>query len=81
MPRPRNILIGWLVARFARLRFPTLFAVVAALFLIDLVVPDVIPFADELLLGLGTALLASWRRRGDALAPEAGDSDRERRGG
>lgn len=33
------------------------------LFLATLVFPDPIPFADELLLGLATALLASWRRR------------------
>ena len=29
---------------------------------IDLI-PDIIPFADELLLGLGTLLLANWKRR------------------
>lgn len=60
---PRAALVGWLVARFATLRFPVLFAVSALLFGIDLVVPDVIPFADEILLGLATALFASWRRR------------------
>jgi hypothetical protein len=49
----------------SKLSFPRLFAVTAALFAIDLVVPDVIPFADELLLGLGTLVLASWRKRKD----------------
>ena len=50
--------------RFAAgLRFPTLFAVAAALFLLDLLIPDFIPFADELLLGLLTLMLASWKRR------------------
>jgi len=63
MRTPRAALIGWMVAWLARLRFPTLFVVTAALFVVDLIVPDVIPFADELLLGLGTALLASWRKR------------------
>lgn len=49
-----------------KLRFPTLFLVTAALFVVDLLIPDFIPFADELLLGLGTVLLANWkRRRGD----------------
>jgi len=53
------------VLRFAAgLRFPTLFAVAAALFLLDLLIPDFIPFADELLLGLLTVMLASWKRRG-----------------
>lgn len=46
-----------------RLRHPTLFAITAALFGLDVLVPDVIPFADELLLGLGTLLLANWKDR------------------
>lgn len=52
-----------------RLRFPTLFAVVAALFVGDLFFPDAIPFIDEILLGALTVLLGSWRRKKD----EAGD--------
>lgn len=46
-----------------RLSYPRLFALTAALFAIDLVIPDVIPLADELLLGLGTLLLANWKKR------------------
>ena len=45
------------------LRFPTLFVVTVVLFALDLVVPDVIPFVDELLLGLGALILANWRKR------------------
>jgi hypothetical protein len=53
-----------LVTRFAAgLRFPTLFAIMAGLFLLDLLVPDLIPFADEILLALGTLLVGSIRRR------------------
>jgi hypothetical protein len=33
------------------------------LFLVDLVIPDMIPFADELLLGLLALLFASLKRR------------------
>jgi hypothetical protein len=52
------------VLRFVgRLSYPRLFALTAALFVADLIVPDVIPLADELLLGLGTLLLANWRKR------------------
>jgi hypothetical protein len=40
-----------------------LFLVTAALFVVDLAIPDVIPFIDEVLLGLGTLLLGSWKRR------------------
>lgn len=47
----------------SRLRFPWLFALTAGLFLLDLLVPDAIPFVDELLLGLATLLLGSWRKR------------------
>jgi hypothetical protein len=46
-----------------RLRFPQLFIVTAALFLLDIITPDPIPFMDEILLGLGTLLLGSLRKR------------------
>jgi hypothetical protein len=69
MRSPRAAVIGWMVARLARLRFPTLFVITAVLFAVNLVVPDAIPLVDELLLGLGTALLASWRKRGQAVEP------------
>ena len=48
-----------------KLRYPTLFKITAALFLLDVVVPDVFPFVDEILLGLGTLLLANWKSRKD----------------
>ncbi|MCL4838951.1 MAG: hypothetical protein KJ058_13405 [Thermoanaerobaculia bacterium] len=44
-----------------RLKFPQAFGVFLALFLINLVVPDAIPFIDEILLGLGAALFGMWR--------------------
>ena len=57
-------MIGGLVTRFASgLRYPTLFGLVAALFVIDLLLPDLIPFIDEILLALGTLLLGSLRKR------------------
>lgn len=46
-----------------RLRFPQLFAITAALFVLDLIVPDPIPFLDEILLGLATLMLGNWRKR------------------
>lgn len=45
------------------LRFPRLALLTAALFVVDLVVPDMIPFVDEILLGLATLLLSQLRRR------------------
>jgi hypothetical protein len=67
----RPMLLGWLVSRLAQLRFPRLFLLTALLFAIDFVVPDLIPFADEVLLGLATALLGSWRNRKAAPPPPA----------
>ena len=37
-----------------KLKHPTLFKLVGALFVINLFIPDAIPFIDEILLGLGT---------------------------
>ena len=57
-------MIGRLVTRFASgLRFPTLFGLLAGLFVLDVLVPDMIPFADEVLLALGTLLVGSLRKR------------------
>jgi len=69
--------IGGLVARFARgLRFPTLFMVMAGLFLLDLFVPDFIPFADEILLALGTLFVGSLRRRSVPGSAEPVEADK-----
>jgi hypothetical protein len=68
MSIPGRLLPGFLERFAAGLRFPTLFWITAALFALDVVVPDLIPMADEILLGLGTLLLASWKRR---RAPDA----------
>jgi hypothetical protein len=59
--------IGQLVTRFAAgLRFPALFLLVASLFLLDLLVPDLVPFVDEILLALGTLLVGALRKRAPA---------------
>ena len=52
------------VQEFAsRLRFPKLFGITLAVLIVDVLVPDLIPFVDEILLALVTALLGSWKRR------------------
>jgi len=63
MTTPKSALLGWLAGYAAGLRFPVLLAIVGGLFLLDLFIPDLIPFADEVLLGLVTVLLASLRKR------------------
>lgn len=45
----------------SRLKFPQLFGLLVTLFLLDLLIPDLIPFIDEILLGLGAALFGTWR--------------------
>lgn len=63
MTDPAKGTVSQAASRFGRrLRFPQLFTFVLVLFLIDLVVPDAIPFADEILFGLLTVLLGSLRR-------------------
>jgi hypothetical protein len=47
------------------LRFPTLFKVTAAAFVVSILLPDPVPFVDEIVFGLGTMLLANWKRRKD----------------
>lgn len=54
-----------LMSFLSKLSFPRLFMLAAALWALDMVVPDFIPFIDELLLGIGTLLLASFRKRKD----------------
>jgi hypothetical protein len=47
----------------ANLRYPQLFLLTAALFVLDLAVPDPIPLFDEIFLGLLTLLLARLKTR------------------
>jgi len=69
--------LGALVTRFAaRLRFPQLFLLTAGLLLLDLLIPDFLPFADEILLALATLLLGTWRR--ERVGDEDDDSDAAR---
>ena len=47
----------------ARLRYPKLLALALVLFIADLIIPDFIPFADEILLGVISLLLAGLKKR------------------
>ena len=71
--------LGWLLAFAARLRFPQLFLLTAAVFILDLLIPDIIPFADEILLGLVTVLLGSARRKNSVIPPENGQTEDEKK--
>jgi len=54
-----GVIVGWA----SRLRFPYLFLLTAILFVLNLFIPDVLPLADELIMGLVTVLLASLRKK------------------
>jgi hypothetical protein len=58
----RVSLIGRILARL-NLRFPVLFLLFAGLTLVDLLIPDVIPLADEIGLALLTLLFGLWKDR------------------
>lgn len=47
----------------AGLRFPIVFALTFAIFILNVFLPDVIPFVDEIILGLVAILLANWKKR------------------
>lgn len=61
-------LLGW--AR--KLRYPTLFKLTAGLFAFSVLLPpglDPVPFLDEIVFGLGTLMLANWKRRKEPASP------------
>ncbi len=59
MKSPQSTLLqGFL----GRLRFPQLFMLAAGLFLFDLIIPDLLPFVDEILLAIGTLILGSMQK-------------------
>jgi hypothetical protein len=71
---PVQEIVGSLVGR---LKYPWVFVLLAAVFVADTVIPDPIPFVDEIMLALLTFLVGTWRtrkkdspgRRGDPLRP------------
>lgn len=58
----RKGVAGLLGRWLGRLRYPWLFAIAALLLVGDLIIPDVVPFIDEILLTVITLLLGSRRK-------------------
>ena len=67
MLTPWRAIRDGLVRYASTLRFPKLLAVTAALFAMDVIFPDMVPFVDEILLGLISLLFASLRKKSKAL--------------
>jgi hypothetical protein len=74
---PQKTLAEMLIGLLGGLRFPYLFLLAGGLFVLDLFVPDLIPFVDEIMLGLLTLLLGSFRRRKQPEADRVIDVDPE----
>ena len=62
MLTPWNVIQNRFMRYASNLRFPRLLAITSGLFVIDLFFPDVVPFVDEILLGLIALLLASLKK-------------------
>jgi hypothetical protein len=58
-----NPLLAPVMRWLSRMSHPRLFMLAAALFIADTLLLDPIPFVDVILLGIGTLLLANWKRR------------------
>ena len=59
----RGGVVGIILRWASSLRFPVVFGVMAVLFILNLFIPDVIPFVDEILMGLLAVLLGSLRKK------------------
>ena len=64
-----NPILAPVLRWLGRLSYPKLFALAATLFAISVVVPDPLPFVDELLLAMGALLISRRKRKPD---PPAG---------
>lgn len=63
--KPQNV-----VSRFLeQLKSSQLLSLLAGLLVLDLIIPDPLPFVDEIILGVLTLLVARWKMRSSA--PEA----------
>ncbi len=55
-------IMGIFLAYANRLKFRNLFFLISALFIIDLLVPDMVPMIDEIILGLLAIILSNWKK-------------------
>jgi hypothetical protein len=56
-----NPIIAPIVGYASRLRFPTLFKITVGLMLLSWLLPDPLPFLDEIATALAMLVLANWR--------------------
>lgn len=65
-----SALVGWFLNYAESLRHPQLFKWITAIFLVDLFIPDLVPFVDELLLGLAAVYLGRRKKKRTEDIPE-----------
>lgn len=66
-----NRITSRVVSYLESLRFPVLLIVTLVLFTVNVFLPDVVPFVDEILLALVAVILARLKRRpADGTPPE-----------
>ena len=63
MFRPARVSLVMRLVNKLNLKFPTLFMILAILTILDILVPDLIPVLDELVLAILTVLLGMWKDR------------------
>ena len=61
MAIPKTPLVAAILRFAGGLKFKQLFFITGGLFLLDLLIPDLVPLVDELILGLLTLLFAAWK--------------------
>ena len=66
MPRVSSYASQGFLQRFlGGLKFPQIFSLLAALFVIDFFLPDPIPFIDEIICAILAIMLGMWKKRSD----------------
>ncbi len=66
-----NPATGPIMGFASRLRFPTLFFITLGLWAVNMIIPDPLPLVDEIVMGLVTLMLATWKTRKDPPAEPA----------
>ena len=55
-------LISMILSYADKLKYKNLFLMTLFLFIVDFIVPDMIPMIDEIILGLLAIILANWKK-------------------
>lgn len=63
MIQPARLSIASRLLKRLNLRFPTLFLILGIITLSDIIIPDLIPFVDEIGFAVLTTLFGMWKSR------------------